>query len=127
MFDMSSLYKMARKTKAAIGIGVAGSSDAVSNSLERAGSEGFARVEVFDTPDDLISSLKDGKIHFKVCRDFYDGLKMSVEEAVDLMEQCTIVNMVGQNIVKKAIEKGLVHPDAVLDISGVPHAQIVKL
>ena len=53
MFDMSSLYKMARKTKAAIGIGVAGSSDAVSNSLERAGSEGFARVEVFDMSNDV--------------------------------------------------------------------------
>ena len=71
--------------------------------------------------------LKDGKIVFKVRRDFYDGLKMSVEEAVDLMEQSTIVNMVGRNIVGKAIERGLIHPDAVLDISGVPHAQIVKL
>ena len=71
--------------------------------------------------------LKDGKIRFDVRRDFYDGLRMSVEEAVDLMEQCTIVNMIGQNIVEKAVEKGLVHPDAILDISGVPHAQIVKL
>jgi hypothetical protein len=29
--------------------------------------------------------------------------------------------------VEKAIEKGYVHPEAVLDIEGVPHAQIVKL
>ena len=71
--------------------------------------------------------LKDGKIVFEIRRDFYDGLKMSVEEAVDLMEKSTIVNMVGRNIVGKALEKGLIHPDAVLDISGVPHAQIVKL
>jgi hypothetical protein len=71
--------------------------------------------------------LKDGKLHFNVRKDFYDGLRMTVDEAVDLMEQCTIVNMIGQNIVEKAVEKGLVHPDAILDISGVPHAQIVKL
>jgi hypothetical protein len=71
--------------------------------------------------------LKDGKMQFKVRKDFYDGLKVSVEEAVDLMEKCTIVNMIGRNTVKKAIQKGVVHPDAVLDISGVPHAQIVKL
>ena len=70
--------------------------------------------------------LRDEKIVFEIRKDFYDGLKMSVEEAVDLMEQCTIVNMIGRNIVEKAIERGLVHPDAVLDISGVPHAQIVK-
>jgi hypothetical protein len=71
--------------------------------------------------------LRDGKIVFEVRKDFYDGLKMSVEEAVDLMEQCAIVNMVGRNIVEKARERGLIHPDAVLDISGVPHAQIVRL
>jgi hypothetical protein len=35
--------------------------------------------------------------------------------------------MVGKSIVKKAIEKGLIHPEAVLNISGVPHAQIVRL
>ena len=52
---------------------------------------------------------------------------MSVEEAVALIQQSTIVNMVGQNIVKRAIEKGLIHPEAVLKISGVPHAQIVRM
>jgi hypothetical protein len=71
--------------------------------------------------------LKNGKIVFKVRRNFYNGLKMSADEAVDLMEQCTIVNMIGRNIVGKAIERGLIHPEAVLDISGVPHAQIVRL
>ena len=71
--------------------------------------------------------LRDGKIVFEVREEFYKGLKMTVEEAVDLMRQSTIVNMVGHNVVKKAIEKGLIHPDAVLKISGVPHAQIVKM
>ncbi len=71
--------------------------------------------------------LKDGEIVFKVSKDFYDGVKTSVEEAVDLMEESTIVNMVGHNVVQKAIERGMVHPEAVLYISGVPHAQIVRL
>jgi hypothetical protein len=44
-----------------------------------------------------------------------------------MMENSTIVNMVGRNVVRKAIEKGYVHPDAVLNIEGIPHAQIVKL
>jgi hypothetical protein len=38
-----------------------------------------------------------------------------------------MVNMVGKNVVKKAIERGYVHPEAVLHIEGVPHAQIIKL
>ena len=71
--------------------------------------------------------LREGKIVFKVGEEFYKGPKMLVEEAVELMEESTIVNMVGHNIVNKAIEKGLVHPEAVLKICGVPHAQIVKV
>jgi len=71
--------------------------------------------------------LRDGKIVFEVREEFYKGLKMTVEEVIDLMEQSTIVNMVGHNVVNRAIEKGLIHPDAVLKISGVPHAQIVKM
>jgi len=43
-----------------------------------------------------------------------------------MIENSTIVNMVGKNIVKKAIERGYVHPEAVIEIEGVPHAQIVK-
>lgn len=71
--------------------------------------------------------LRDGKIVFEVREEFYKGSKVSVEEAVDLMKQCTVVNMVGKCIVDKALEKGLIHPEAILKISGVPHAQIVKL
>jgi hypothetical protein len=71
--------------------------------------------------------LRDGKIVFKVGEEFYKGPKMPVEDAIKLVEESTVVNMVGPNIVKKAIENGLVHPAAVLEICGVPHAQIVKL
>jgi hypothetical protein len=71
--------------------------------------------------------LRDGKIVFKVGEEFYKGPKIPVEEAMELVEESTVVNMVGPNIVNRAIEKGLVHPAAVLEICGVPHAQIVKL
>jgi len=77
---------------------------------------------------DLLGTvLRDGRIVFEVREDFYKGPKISVEEAIDLIGQSTIVNMVGKNIVGKALEKGLVHPQAILKISGVPHAQIIKI
>ena len=72
-------------------------------------------------------TLREGKIVFCVKEDFYKGARVSIEEAVSMMENSTIVNMVGRNVVRKAIEKGYVHPDAVLNIEGIPHAQIVKL
>jgi hypothetical protein len=71
--------------------------------------------------------LKDGKIVFKIGEEFYKGPKLPIEDAIELMEESTVVNMVGQNIVQKAIEQGLVHPEAVLKICGIPHAQIVKM
>ena len=75
----------------------------------------------------LGETLRDGKIVFKVGEEFYKGSKIPVDEAIELMEESTVVNLVGANIVNKAIEQGLVHPEAVLNICGVPHAQIVRM
>jgi len=71
--------------------------------------------------------LRHGKIVFEVREEFYKGHRVTLEEAIELAKQSTIVNMVGQRIVQKAIKEGLVHPEAILKISGVPHAQIVKM
>ena len=75
----------------------------------------------------LGKTLREGEMTFRVKEDFYKGRRVAVEEAIDLIEASTIVNMVGKNVVKKAIERGFVHPEAVLNIDGVPHAQIVKI
>jgi len=75
----------------------------------------------------LGKTLKEGKIVFHINEKFYKGVKTTVEEAIELMKQCTIVNLVGKKIVGKAIEVGFVHPEAVLFIEGVPHAQIIRL
>ena len=75
----------------------------------------------------LGKTLCEGTIIFRVKEEFYNGAKVDIEEAMAMIENSTIVNMIGKNVVKKAIEKGYVHPEAVLRIEGVPHAQIVKL
>jgi len=75
----------------------------------------------------LGKTLREGKIVFSIKEEFYKGARVAIEEAVAMIANSTIVNMVGKNIVQKAIEKGYVHPEAVLNIEGVPHAQIVKL
>jgi hypothetical protein len=45
---------------------------------------------------------------------------------VGLINNSTIVNLVGKCCVETAIAQGYVHPDAVIKIEGVPHAQIMK-
>ena len=77
--------------------------------------------------DLLGRTLREGKIVFHVKDEFYNGGKVSVEEAVGMIENSTIVNLLGKNCVETAIAKGFVHPEAVLHIEGVPHAQIIKL
>jgi uncharacterized protein len=75
----------------------------------------------------LGKTLREGKIVFHVKEEFYNGGRVTLEDALDMIENSTIVNMVGKNCVENAIAKGYVHPQAVLNIEGVPHAQIVKL
>jgi len=75
----------------------------------------------------LGKTLRDGKMVFCVKEDFYKGAKVNIDEAICMIENSTIVNMIGRNVVSRAIEKGYVHPEAVLKIEGIPHAQIVKL
>ena len=77
--------------------------------------------------DLLGKTFRESDLVFEVKEDFYKGLKTSVEEAVNLIEESTVVNLIGCNIVKKAMEKGFVHPEAAIKICGVLHAQIVKM
>ena len=76
--------------------------------------------------DLLGKTLREGKIVFHIKDEFYKGKKTTVDEAVGLISNCTIVNLVGKECVEVAIKEGYVHPEAVLNIEGVPHAQIVK-
>lgn len=77
--------------------------------------------------DLLGKTLREGKIVFKIKTEFYNGKKTTVDEAVGLIGNSTIVNLVGKHCVESAIKQGYVHPEAVIKIEGVPHAQIMKL
>jgi hypothetical protein len=74
----------------------------------------------------LGKTLREGKIVFKITNEFYNGRKISVDQAVNMIENSTIINLIGNECVEKAIKNGFVHPEAVLKIEGISHAQIVK-
>ena len=74
----------------------------------------------------LGKTLREGKIVFKISEDFYKGKKISIDQAVSMIENSTIINIIGNECVKKAIENGFVHPEAVLKIEGISHVQIMK-
>lgn len=67
------------------------------------------------------------KIVLYVDPSFYMGELIMLEDALELLREAVNANLVGNNIVEAAIEKGLVHREAVLVIGGVKHAQIIML
>uniref|UniRef100_A0A7C2BKD2 DUF424 family protein n=1 Tax=Thermosphaera aggregans TaxID=54254 RepID=A0A7C2BKD2_9CREN len=100
----------------------------------RKASAGLEYVSVRFSDDEVVVSVCDEEVLGKVLVDpekdikyvvdpfFYKGELKSVEEALEILTTATTGNLVGERIVKAAVEKGLIHPDAVLVVQGVPIA-----
>ncbi len=74
----------------------------------------------------LGKSLVYGKIKFNVRKDFYGGSLVFLDEAMEMLKMGTIINLVGKQIVNGALRHGLVHPNAIINIAGIPHVQIIR-
>lgn len=89
-------------------------------------SEGELVVAVCD--EELLGkTISDGRIKIYVDPSFYGGRLVDVEEALRIIDRSTIANLIGRRIVDAAIKHGLVHPEAVTEINGIPHAQIIRI
>ncbi len=58
---------------------------------------------------------------------FYKGKIATEEEVLEELSKATIANLVGERIVKLAVEKEFVGKENVIKIKGVPHAQFLVL
>ncbi len=75
----------------------------------------------------LGKTLKFGKIDFIVRREFYEGQLLSPEDTLQEILNGTTANLLGENIVRHALKAGLIQPEAILYVSGIPHAMIIKI
>jgi len=71
--------------------------------------------------------FREGRLRLAPESKFYGSAVVGLTEAVVLMVGADMLNLVGRKIVDAAINNGLVHPDAVITIGGVPHVQVMKL
>ena len=69
----------------------------------------------------------DGKFQINVTKEFYGGRIISIETLIQYLKEATIANLVGKNAVECAIKIGLINPNCVLKIKGIPHAQMVRM
>lgn len=94
-------------------------------------------VKVYKQGDDLVigacdehllgKKFRHGKLQIDVAKHFYDGERIDRKTLEKFLRDATIANLVGKETVKCAVELGLVDPEFVLKIKGVPHAQIVQM
>jgi hypothetical protein len=70
---------------------------------------------------------KEKGLKIEVKEAFYKGLKMELEDSISLFEKASIVNLVGEKIVEKAVRKGFIKPSGIIWIAGIPHAQLIKM
>ena len=72
-------------------------------------------------------TFREGRLKLSLETKFYGNSLLGLAEALVVLETADTLNLVGPEIINAAIEKGLVHPDAVIYIGGVPHAQVMNL
>lgn len=75
----------------------------------------------------LGKTFRQGRLQLEVMPSFYQGVLSTIEEILQALESAHVGNLVGESVVAAAVERGLVDPDAIITIDGIPHAQIVKI
>jgi hypothetical protein len=83
-------------------------------------------VAVCDS-DLLGETFREGKLKLEVKPDFYKGSAATITEALHLVNEADIANLVGKRIVEAAVKEGYVDPSAIIHIAGIPHVQIMRL
>ena len=94
------------------------------------------RIRVYRTPKEVLVAacdsgllgrkLRDGELRLDVSS-FYDGFEADRAELVSYLRLATIANLVGEEVVRIAVEEGFIDESCVLRVDGIPHAQMVLI
>ncbi len=72
-------------------------------------------------------TFEEGERILEVTESFYCDKLFEEREVCSLLREATILNIVGEEIVKLAIKEKIILEQSVLRVKGVPHAQMVKM
>ncbi|MFX0057275.1 MAG: DUF424 family protein [Candidatus Hodarchaeota archaeon] len=70
----------------------------------------------------LNQSFIEGNLKIDISNQFFGGNLLSIEDAIEILRESTNFNLVGENIIKMAIESKLLPKEGVRSINGVPMA-----
>jgi hypothetical protein len=94
-------------------------------------------IKIYTTADEILlaacdddvlgETFEEGELQLAVSKSFYGGKKVTKEAFIGELGNATIANLVGKEVCKVALELGMIHESGIIEIAGVPHAQIAKL
>lgn len=85
-------------------------------------SQGVSKVIAVCDDDLLNKELCENSLRLMISHDFYGGNLIDIEKAIDLLSMSSNFNIVGNNIIRKAIESGIIHKSSIKKIDNVPMA-----
>jgi uncharacterized protein len=97
---------------------------------------GMFSYNVFEQGSEILLAICDYKILDKTFEsgtltitvsEFYKGKECTEKKAVELANKATIINAVGNEIIKLLINKNIIKDSNVLKIGSVLHAQVISL
>ncbi|MDF1556740.1 MAG: DUF424 family protein [ANME-2 cluster archaeon] len=72
-------------------------------------------------------TLKGNGLKLEIDKEFYQGELADAAQVQAVLLEATTANIVGERSVRSAISCGAIDPVCVIDIGGVPHAQMFCL
>ncbi len=71
--------------------------------------------------------FEEGEVVLDVREEFYGGERLTESEVLEVLREATIANLTGREAVRVGIRAGVIDRKNVLEVQGVPHAQMVRM
>lgn len=72
-------------------------------------------------------SYIEGELVLKADEKFFGGSIVEEKELQGMLMEATIANLIGEEAVAFGVRLGLIDPENVITVQGVPHAQMVRM
>ncbi|MGQ4874730.1 MAG: DUF424 domain-containing protein [Promethearchaeota archaeon] len=64
----------------------------------------------------------EGELKIEITESFFGGTLMNLEDAIEILKEASYFNIVGENIIKEAVNQKLLPKEGVRRINGIPMA-----
>ncbi|MCK4281087.1 MAG: DUF424 family protein [Candidatus Lokiarchaeota archaeon] len=85
-------------------------------------SQGGTEVIAVCDNDLLNKELCEDNFKLKISNDFYGGKLIDIDEAINLLAISSNFNIIGNNIIRKAIKSGIINESIIKKINNIPLA-----